>query len=79
MILLDVINNVLESIRANIFKVFAGSDELIDLINMYLANPEIDREGRRKIVEQECGPNHGDAGEKIAHRIMGIINNRKLQ
>lgn len=51
-----------------------NKDELIDLINMYLMNPEMDREGRRKIVEQECGPNHGDAGEKIAHHIIEIMN-----
>lgn len=52
-----------------------NKEELIDLINMYLKNPQLDKEGRMKIVQQECGPNKGGAGKKIATHILDIMKN----
>jgi len=48
-------------------------DELIGLINMYLKDPEMDREGRAKIVRDECGPNQGCAGSIIGKHISKLL------
>ncbi|MBL7070836.1 MAG: hypothetical protein ISS26_01525 [Candidatus Omnitrophica bacterium] len=47
--------------------------ELVDLINMYLKNPEMDMEGRAKIVRDECGPNQGRAGFIIGKHISKLL------
>ena len=39
---------------------------LAEWISTYLARPEIDREGRRRLVSEQCGPADGKAGERIA-------------
>jgi len=47
--------------------------ELVHEINAYLQSPERDREGRRRIVEQEAGPNRGVAGRSIAEYLLKIV------
>jgi CDP-glycerol glycerophosphotransferase (TagB/SpsB family) len=51
---------------------------MIDAINGYLLNPELDREGRRRIVAEQCGPNpyQGRAGERIAAHLLRLANER---
>lgn len=44
-------------------------DELIEHINMYLENPTLDAEGRKRIREQQCYYLDGKAGERIANFI----------
>ena len=41
--------------------------ELKESIDAYLNNPALDREGRRRSVEQECGPLDGRAAERVAN------------
>lgn len=45
-------------------------EELVGYINQYLRDPSLDREGRRKIVEQQCYKLDGTAGERIARYIL---------
>lgn len=40
-------------------------EALIDMINVYLSDSSIDREGRQRIRLNECGPNPGTAGKRI--------------
>ncbi len=49
-----------------------NTEELINLINLYLKNREIDVVGRRAIREYECGYNSGIAGEKIGKEILAL-------
>jgi len=44
-------------------------DECIRLINLYLEDPTLDAEGRKRAREQDCGPLDGQAGKRIADAI----------
>ncbi|MEM2796561.1 MAG: hypothetical protein QXR15_04700, partial [Candidatus Hadarchaeales archaeon] len=54
-------------------KIARNPKELVDFINMYLENPELDREGRRKIVEESGGPIDGKCGERIAKAVLEFL------
>jgi hypothetical protein len=56
----------------NAGKIVYSDDEMIEAINDYLKNPEKDREARRKVVEEACGPFKGRAAERFAELIIGI-------
>lgn len=45
--------------------------EMISAIADYLAEPHRDQDGRRRIVEQEVGPNRGSAGKAIGDLLFG--------
>jgi hypothetical protein len=45
--------------------------EMVAAVREYLAQPSLDRDGRRRIVEQEIGPNHGHAGRFIGEVLFG--------
>ncbi len=42
---------------------------LAEWIRTYLARPETDRAGRRRLVAEQCGPADGKAGERIAGEV----------
>lgn len=44
--------------------------ELADWIRRYLADPSLDREGRRRLIREQCGALDGKAGERIATTIL---------
>jgi len=44
--------------------------ELIRCINAYLDNPALDKEGRARLVKEQCGNMDGKAGERIANLIL---------
>ncbi len=48
-------------------------DEAIDNIRFYLEHPEADREGRRRIVEEQAWRLDGKAGERIAGCIIDSL------
>jgi hypothetical protein len=50
-----------------------SGEELIEFINMYVKTPETDREGRTRMVEQECGPNRGEAGLRVANYVSELF------
>jgi len=45
---------------------------MIKSVRLYLEDPTLDSEGRRKIVEEEVGPNRGTAGVAIGHRLFEL-------
>lgn len=47
--------------------------QMITQIESYLADPTLDRDGRKRIVDREVGPNRGNAGKAIAARILGLV------
>lgn len=46
-----------------------NQEEFLAWINKYLEQPELDREGRKLLVSQQCGEVDGKAGERIAKLI----------
>lgn len=48
-------------------------DELVTLINLYLEQPSLDREGRKRIVQEQCYKLDGRAGERIGQAILNLL------
>ncbi|MBI2055602.1 MAG: CDP-glycerol glycerophosphotransferase family protein [Candidatus Sungbacteria bacterium] len=44
--------------------------ELLEWTERYLSNPRLDEQGRRRIVEEFCGPTDGKAGERLGNFIL---------
>ena len=51
--------------------------ELLERLRVYLECPELDREGRERIVEIECGPLDGRASERLYHLIAEALAHPK--
>ncbi len=51
-----------------------SEQDLIDKINRYLEHPELEREGRQRIAQQECQPFDGKSAERIAQFILDIAD-----
>ena len=51
-------------------------EECIRLINRYLEDPTLDAEGRKRAREDDCGPLDGQAGRRIAERIVRLGEQR---
>ncbi len=49
------------------------AEELRQTLLQYLNNPEIHREGRKKIVEEQCGVLDGQAGNRIGNFILSFV------
>lgn len=56
------------------FKIAEKHEDLIKYINDYLENPALDREGRKRIKEMVCGNADGKAAQRIARKIIDIID-----
>lgn len=54
-------------------RVAKNADGLAEIINLYLKNPALDREGRRRIVEEQCWKLDGKAGERVANFILSYL------
>lgn len=48
-------------------------DELVSYINKYLLDPSLDREGRKRIILEQCYRLDGKAGKRIADFIIGNL------
>ena len=53
-------------------RVAKSFDELERHINAYLSNPGLDQTGRALAVAQECGPQDGQATERVAKSLMDL-------
>lgn len=52
-------------------------DELVEAVNLYLRNPDLDREGRRRAAAYICGPIDGKAHERIVDSILTTLQRSK--
>jgi hypothetical protein len=53
-------------------RVASTPEELVAAVAAYLADRTLDQRGRQRIVEQEVGPNRGNAGRAIGTRIFEL-------
>lgn len=51
--------------------------QLIEYINMYLKDPALDSEGRKKITSEQCWKLDGKAGERIFNYLTVFLKNEK--
>ncbi|MBI2846554.1 MAG: CDP-glycerol glycerophosphotransferase family protein [Chloroflexi bacterium] len=63
-------------VRTGGVRIATTKDELLTAINAYLKNPELDRAGRRRIVEEQCRYTDGKSGERVASYILDFLNGR---
>jgi hypothetical protein len=47
------------------------ADEMIEEVRVYLSHPERDRDGRRRVVEEQCQVLDGRAAERVADCVVG--------
>jgi hypothetical protein len=47
--------------------------EVLECVNGYLLRPEMDRDGRTRIRERECGPYPGSAGRRIGEHLLQLV------
>ncbi|HED38055.1 MAG TPA: hypothetical protein ENI76_07410 [Ignavibacteria bacterium] len=50
-------------------------DDLIEVINLYLNDPTLDKKGRRRIVEEQCYKLDGQSGKRIGIFLLSLIKN----
>lgn len=48
-------------------------DELLAAINAYLKDPSLDREGRKRIVDEQCYKLDGKSGERIGKFVVSLL------
>ena len=54
-------------------RVAESFDETIKLLNAYLERPELDREGRQRLVRLECGPWLGRSYQRLQQLLVGDL------
>jgi len=54
-------------------KVAYNENDLISQINDYLDNPTLDKEGRARLVKEQCYKNDGKAGERIGKFLISLL------
>jgi spore coat polysaccharide biosynthesis predicted glycosyltransferase SpsG len=63
-----------EIVKLGGFRIAKSENELIYLINEYLKNPKLDKEGRKRIVKRECKYTDGRSGRRIAKMILKYLS-----
>jgi hypothetical protein len=48
--------------------------ELVEHVRAYLADPSLDRDGRRRVAERELGPSDGSAGRRIGEALLALAH-----
>lgn len=48
-------------------------EELVSLIKLYLENPKLDSEGRKRIVDEQCWRLDGNSGKRIGGFILSLV------
>ena len=61
-------------VRSGAVRIAQSREELVDLINGYLANRALDTEGRRRIVAEQCEFTDGRSAERVAGEIVDQLN-----
>jgi CDP-glycerol glycerophosphotransferase (TagB/SpsB family) len=62
-----------KALRAGGIRLVQNEGELVDWANQYLANPSIDREGRQRLVAEQCQFTDGKSGERIGKFILRLL------
>lgn len=62
-----------KALRTGGVRLVHSKEELIDWIRRYLDDPALDREGRTRLVEQQCYRRDGKAGERMSGFLLGCL------
>lgn len=64
-------------VRAQGVRIARNKEELLEYINMYLENPQLDSDGRKRIVEEQCFYTDGKSGERVAKYLLECLEKGK--
>jgi len=64
-------------VRSGAVRIAQSDGELIDLINMYLASPATDADGRRRIVADQCEFTDGQSAGRVAESMVRELNSSR--
>ena len=67
-------NHYQKALKTGGIKLVENKDQLLFWINKYLSDPSIDKDNRKKLVEQQCYFLDGHAGERIGLNMLSLIN-----
>lgn len=59
-----------KALRTGGVRMAKTKEELAAALNAYLENPALDREGRRRLVDEQCWKRDGEAGKRVAAVIL---------
>lgn len=62
-----------KAMRTSGIRMTGTRDELLNWINNYLGDTSLDRAGRQRLVQEQCGTVDGKAGERIAQKIISLL------
>lgn len=63
----------IEALQTGGIRLVHSEEELVTWVNAYLADPSIDREGRHRLVEQQCAYTDGKSGKRIGEFILSQL------
>ena len=64
-------------VRSGAVRIAQSDREFVDLINLYLAVPSTDADGRRRIVAEQCEFTDGRSADRVAAAIVGELNSSR--
>jgi hypothetical protein len=66
-------------VRSGAVRIAQSHGEMVDLINLYLAEPSTDADGRRRIVVDQCEFTDGRSAERVAAAIVDELNSSRVR
>jgi len=63
-------------VRTGGIRVVKNKEELAEAVNSYLSNPQLDREDRKKIKQEQCFKLDGKSGERVAKFVLNMLNSK---
>jgi len=75
---LETFTHIKRILKTDCTKNAHTEEELLTAIDEYLKNPSLDREKRKRLVEQEAPTNRGSAGKKIGEHLVALIEKKEL-
>jgi hypothetical protein len=70
-------------VRTGAVRMAHSPGEMIGLLNRYLADPTLDAEGRRRVVQEQCEFTDGRSAERVArailHELIGGVSARRAE
>lgn len=60
-------------LRTGGIKLAKNMGELVEFVSIYLSNPKLDEDGRKKIIEERCWKLDGKSSERLANVILKFL------
>ena len=60
-------------VRSGAVRIAQSGSEMVDLVNMYFADPSTDADGRHRVVVEQCEFTDGRSAERVAAEIVGQL------